>query len=166
MPIVLMSAKGDKIRGKFVAQTGARDAITKPFDARGLIAVVESALSKEAQGSSNLADAADAPPSSESGERYANEAHRSIKSVSRCLGEAMFSKLGSSLSGIDSEEELVAAFEASLSTETLTELKETLIGEDLGGESEVLAGSLGAVSIAEVLQMLEMQQKDEEDFWT
>lgn len=34
LPIVLMSAKGDKIRGKFVEQTGALDAITKPFDAR------------------------------------------------------------------------------------------------------------------------------------
>jgi hypothetical protein len=35
LPVVLMSAKGDKIRGQFVQQTGAIDAITKPFDARG-----------------------------------------------------------------------------------------------------------------------------------
>src|SRR5688572_27222971 len=34
LPVVLMSAKGDKIRGQFVKQTGAVDAITKPFDAR------------------------------------------------------------------------------------------------------------------------------------
>ncbi|HEX3851268.1 MAG TPA: response regulator, partial [Polyangiaceae bacterium] len=40
LPVVLMSAKGDKIRGQFVQQTGAIDAITKPFDARGLIAVI------------------------------------------------------------------------------------------------------------------------------
>jgi DNA-binding response OmpR family regulator len=33
VPVVLMSAKGDRIRGKFVQQTGALDAITKPFDA-------------------------------------------------------------------------------------------------------------------------------------
>src|SRR6187551_2834369 len=46
VPVVLMSAKGDRIRGKFVQQTGALDAITKPFDARGLIAVIESALAK------------------------------------------------------------------------------------------------------------------------
>ena len=50
LPVVLMSAKGDKIRGQFVQQTGALDAITKPFDARGLIAVVESALQKVADG--------------------------------------------------------------------------------------------------------------------
>src|SRR5262245_61989154 len=29
LPVVLMSAKGDKIRGQFVQQTGAVDAITK-----------------------------------------------------------------------------------------------------------------------------------------
>ena len=49
-PVVLMSAKGDKIRGQFVQQTGAIDAITKPFDARGLIAVVEGALKKHQEG--------------------------------------------------------------------------------------------------------------------
>src|SRR6185295_16494122 len=50
VPVVLMSAKGDKIRGQFVQQTGAVDAITKPFDARALVAVVEGALSKTAEG--------------------------------------------------------------------------------------------------------------------
>src|SRR5688572_21129930 len=50
LPVVLMSAKGDKIRGQFVQQTGAIDAITKPFDARGLVAVVEGALQKTAEG--------------------------------------------------------------------------------------------------------------------
>src|SRR5512141_1882881 len=41
-----MSAKGDKLRGQFLQQTGAIDAITNPFDARGLLAVVELALKK------------------------------------------------------------------------------------------------------------------------
>ena len=50
LPVVLMSAKGDKIRGQFVQQTGAIDAITKPFDARGLIAVIEGALKKHTEG--------------------------------------------------------------------------------------------------------------------
>lgn len=46
LPVVLMSAKGDKIRDQFVEQTGALDAITKPFDAQALVAVVENALRK------------------------------------------------------------------------------------------------------------------------
>src|SRR5262245_9907135 len=50
LPVVLMSAKGDNIRGQFVQQTGAVDAITKPFDARGLLAVVENALQRAAEG--------------------------------------------------------------------------------------------------------------------
>src|SRR6188474_3186736 len=43
-PVVLMSAKGDRIRDQFVEQTGALDAITKPFDAQALVAVIENAL--------------------------------------------------------------------------------------------------------------------------
>src|SRR5882724_6424090 len=50
LPVILMSAKSDKIRGQFVQQTGAVDAITKPFDARGLVAVVENALQRAAEG--------------------------------------------------------------------------------------------------------------------
>lgn len=43
-PVVLMSAKSDRIRDQFVQQTGAIDAITKPFDAQALALVVENAL--------------------------------------------------------------------------------------------------------------------------
>lgn len=49
LPIVLMSAKGDKIRGQFGEQTGALDSITKPFDPLALIAVIEGALSRKDQ---------------------------------------------------------------------------------------------------------------------
>jgi DNA-binding response OmpR family regulator len=73
LPIVLMSAKSDRIRENFVQQTGAIDAIGKPFDSRALIAVVENALRRAEQWSSK-ADAIsiefvddlevqDAPPS-------------------------------------------------------------------------------------------------------
>jgi CheY-like chemotaxis protein len=43
-PIVLMSAKSDRIAAHFVHQTGAIDAIAKPFDAQALIAVIENAM--------------------------------------------------------------------------------------------------------------------------
>src|SRR5450432_2881659 len=62
LPVVLMSAKGDKIRGQFVQQTGAIDAITKPFDARGLIAVIEGALKKHGEGRGRPVPDADAMP--------------------------------------------------------------------------------------------------------
>ena len=65
LPVVLMSAKGDKIRGQFVQQTGAIDAITKPFDARGLIAVVEGALKKHTEGRGRPVPEAHAMPEDE-----------------------------------------------------------------------------------------------------
>ena len=45
-PVILMSAKSDKIREQFVNQTGAIDAITKPFDATALVAVIENAVKR------------------------------------------------------------------------------------------------------------------------
>src|SRR6516162_2067846 len=50
MPVLLMSAKSERIREQFVQQTGAVDAITKPFDAQALVAVIEGALTKPAEG--------------------------------------------------------------------------------------------------------------------
>jgi CheY-like chemotaxis protein len=48
-PVVLMSAKSDRIREHFVQQTGAIDAITKPFEAQALIAVIENAIRRSAE---------------------------------------------------------------------------------------------------------------------
>jgi len=49
IPVVLMSAKSDRIREHFVQQTGAIDAITKPFDAHALVAVIENAIRRAAE---------------------------------------------------------------------------------------------------------------------
>ena len=46
VPVVLMSAKADKIGDGFLAQTGALDAITKPFSPDALLMVAEHALSR------------------------------------------------------------------------------------------------------------------------
>jgi CheY-like chemotaxis protein len=64
-PIVLMSAKSERIREQFVQQTGAVDAITKPFDARALIAVIENALARLEQGTARVGTTFedDEPPS-------------------------------------------------------------------------------------------------------
>jgi DNA-binding response OmpR family regulator len=43
-PVVLMSAKSDRIGAHFVRQTGAIDAIAKPFDAQALLAVIQNAM--------------------------------------------------------------------------------------------------------------------------
>ena len=48
-PVVLMSAKSDRIREHFVQQTGAIDAITKPFEAQALVAVIENAIRRSTE---------------------------------------------------------------------------------------------------------------------
>ena len=46
VPVVLMSAKADKIGDGFLAQTGALDAINKPFSPEALLTVTEHALTR------------------------------------------------------------------------------------------------------------------------
>jgi CheY-like chemotaxis protein len=50
LPVVLMSGREDNVRGEQARETGAIEAIAKPVDARSLVAVVESALQKAAEG--------------------------------------------------------------------------------------------------------------------
>ncbi len=64
-PVVLMSAKTDRIRGQFVQQTGAIDAITKPFDERSLVAVVDGALARARDRAAHAAASEPAPQSQE-----------------------------------------------------------------------------------------------------
>ena len=46
VPIVLMSARAEKIAGQFMSQTGAVDAISKPFSPEALLAVTAHALER------------------------------------------------------------------------------------------------------------------------
>jgi DNA-binding response OmpR family regulator len=48
VPVVLMSAKADRIADSFVTQTGAFDAITKPFSPEALLAVTTHVLARAA----------------------------------------------------------------------------------------------------------------------
>ena len=58
-PVVLMSAKSDRIAAHFVQQTGAIDAIAKPFDAQALVAVIENAMRRSDQWRARGVTAAD-----------------------------------------------------------------------------------------------------------
>ncbi|MCH2109075.1 MAG: response regulator, partial [Polyangiaceae bacterium] len=160
LPVILMSAKGDKIRGKFVEQTGARDAITKPFDSRGLLAVVESALHKEV-GPSQVPivlgdeEIASGPATSQPSAKT----HRAALGTAELLANASLDEFHRAGFQSLETERLSSILAASLQLDTLIGLKEQLLSEDFGQEEEVLAGSLAAVSIAEILQLMEMQSK-------
>lgn len=163
LPVVLMSAKGDKIRGKFVQQTGALDAITKPFDARGLLAVVESALGK-AEGA---AKEGSVPPEPISGPDTSSEGTetRGLESAAR-LGEFLARALAPALTSASASrrpgevEGFAARFAHALTPEVITNLLEEVASLDLAtATGETLSGDLGSISIAEILQLLDQQKK-------
>jgi CheY-like chemotaxis protein len=65
VPVVLMSAKADKIGDGFLAQTGALDAITKPFSPDALLAVTGHALTRALEESARDTERPPAPGAAE-----------------------------------------------------------------------------------------------------
>jgi len=174
LPVVLMSAKGDKIRGQFVQQTGAIDAITKPFDARGLIAVVEGALKKHTEGRGRPVPEAHSMPeepdsnvenfrpsrasfSDDPGLRRVQAAHEFARSISH-VAAAELSKIPE-LSP-DLTEAVNVALQRSITPDNMgalmTLLKMLTMGENT---RDALSGDISVISIAEVLQLLDLQRQ-------
>ena len=174
LPIVLMSAKGDKIRGQFVEQTGAIDAITKPFDARGLVAVVEGALKRQEEGRAGpVPDAAAMPAddanlldslrpsrtslSDDPSLRRVQAAQEFAIAIERMVASEL-KKLKRLPPGTD--DLLKAAIERAVRPETMAALATLLRALSYGENTrEVLAGDVSVISIAEVLQLLDLQRQ-------
>jgi DNA-binding response OmpR family regulator len=173
LPVVLMSAKGDKIRGQFVEQTGATDAITKPFDARGLVAVVEGALKRQEEGRAGpVPDAAAMPVddaelleelrasrtslSDDPGVRRVQAAQEFATAVERLI-RAELRKLKVPTGADDV---MKTAVERAIRPETMGVLSTLLRALSYTETSrEVFAGDVSVVSIAEVLQLLDLQRQ-------
>lgn len=162
LPVVLMSAKGDRIRGKFVQQTGALDAITKPFDARGLIAVVQSALAKKQEGRRTEPPLSDELSSSPDHPSDTSTAHatRAILRLSDHLAQLLVPELRQLRAPTLTTQDVSQAFLRALTPEATRALSD-LVREDEWGESAevVLSGDLASISIAEILQLLDLQRK-------
>lgn len=172
LPVVLMSAKGDKIRGQFVQQTGAVDAITKPFDARGLVAVVEGALKRQEEGRARPVPEAAAMPDEDALESIrpssvsvasdpAYQRARAVLEIGASLGKTLAQELirlpeiPSSAEGAVSD-----SIQRALTTGALRELLPHLEAFVRGESSvSVLSGDTAVISIAEVLQLLHLQRQ-------
>lgn len=161
VPVVLMSAKGDKIRGKFVEQTGALDAITKPFDARGLVAVIESALKKSAEGGrrpSEVDIAEEEPSSRPSTELPSPQRIGAAQALAEALGDLLVPEL-ETLQGVN-EDVVRAALRRAIDPAAVSELSSVLRTIDFGeGAGEALSGDLSVISISEILQVLDVQRQ-------
>jgi CheY-like chemotaxis protein len=172
LPIVLMSAKGDKIRGQFVQQTGAMDAITKPFDPLALVAVIENALARHKAGAVRTEPP---PPSSDRAMRPSNPEIIAVdleqlsedpglrrSQIAQKFAAAVGKMIGPGLATGDSgsDERVQATIKRALTPERVGSLAGLLRTLDFGADAkEILSGDLSCISIAEVLQMLELQRQ-------
>ena len=170
LPVVLMSAKGDKIRGTFVQQTGAVDAITKPFDARALVTVVEGALAKTAEGRGRPVPEGEKMPEEELPAadslvrpsvmvRHARQRAGAefAQQVSNAIVPAI---LALSPEDRANEAAVTSAIARTMTNDVLASLSLTLKNFDLSdGVREAMSGDLAAVPLAEMLQILAMQRQ-------
>ena len=161
MPVVLMSAKSDRIRDQFVQQTGAIDAITKPFDAQALVAVVENALRRVHSGQASSARLPDLDPDEPVSPPVELETRRThvaqivatklVHIVTRTMGQKPNASPG----------ELAAALTEQLANDALLEMVEAVRDLERGGlgGGSVLSGDLGVVPIGAVLQLLQVENQ-------
>lgn len=170
LPIVLMSAKGDTIRDQFVRQTGALDAITKPFDAQALLAVVENALrrisaTRARQSRLSDLDGEDVPtstagvPLSVPPESVSQDVETRRTHVARLVAERLALVAAETMTkrpGLRGAA-LVSDLEERLGNEAILEMVEAVRGF-LGDSSRaILSGDLGTVPIGAVFQLLQTE---------
>ncbi|WP_438016730.1 DUF4388 domain-containing protein [Sorangium sp. So ce315] len=168
VPVVLMSAKGDKLRGQFVQQTGAVDAITKPFDARALVAVIEGALSKAAEGRARpVPEGAKMPDEDTIAESVRpsllsrHMLQRTGADVAQQLATVMTPAIMSlSPEARTSEAAVMQAIARAMTSDVVSKLTLSLRDLDAPPEAkEVMSGDVSAIPLAEILQLLQMQRQ-------
>ena len=160
-PVVLMSAKSDRIRDQFVQQTGAMDAITKPFDAQALVAVVENALRRVNSGRSSSTRLPDLDPEEPPPPPIELETRRThvAQIVATKLAHIVTKTMGEKPNATPGE--LAAALTERLAKDALLEMVEAVRDLERGGESSgsVLSGDLGVVPIGAILQLLQVENQ-------
>ncbi len=161
LPVVLMSAKSDKIRDNFVDQTGAIDAISKPFDAQALLVAIENALRRVSQGRIAVAkpmsaDELEVSALTDIGQLRARVAQQAASKIAAAIAP-LLEKVPASAVG--DRTQIANALAAGLSPDTVRDVLASLRRIDLGEGSLALAGDLATVPIGAVLQMLQVECK-------
>lgn len=168
LPVVLMSAKGDKIRGQFVQQTGAVDAITKPFDARALVAVIEGALAKTAEGrarpvpeGAKMPDEDTIAESLRPAQLAKQQRAKTTVEVAQRLAQAVTpAVMALSPAERETEAAVMTAVARSITSDVVDGLAQSLRDvESEGGVKELMGGDLSAIPLAEILQLLQLQRQ-------
>ncbi len=167
MPVVLMSARTSSIGDRFVEQTGAVDALGKPFDARALIAVVGAVLARRDDPDSRMSmpspdmmvdeEELDAAPESAA---PPSRHFRSMERLNAQLANAIAPHVTQIHESEWGNEQAVAnAISLGLSQETLIQLVSSLDELDIPSSSEIMRGAVDKMPVAELLQMLQLRRQ-------
>ncbi len=163
VPVVLMSAKADRIGDGFVAQTGALDAISKPFSPEALLTVAEHVLTRASDtepppaGPMDSSERISAPPISD-------DVPTEITPLALADASAAIAKrLAELVHGVAPEidpEPLAARFETHFEPSALLEQIETLAMMVPGRDGEIaLRGRIQHVPIGDLLQLVTQQRQ-------
>jgi CheY-like chemotaxis protein len=166
LPVVLMSARTSIIGDRFVEQTGAVDALDKPFDARALIAVVGSVVAKRAADTrarslpspeSMLAEdelswqPSEPPPPS----RH----YRGMNRITALIAQTVCGPISRMKQNAYTQPQLVEDVIArSITPDILEDI--AFAADDMEIESnEILRGELAKMPLAELLQLLQLRRQ-------
>lgn len=167
IPVILMSAKGDQVGERFVKVMGIVDYITKPFSPEAITAVVQHTLGKYGP-----ARTVEEQPSLVTGEDLSatDEADRvaarstALAQLRTALTETLAAQVA--LSDADAEDGTAAeaaaisrTAAAALDDATLTRLLGAIDLGLFGDAIPGLRGDLRVVPLAEVLQLLDVQEQ-------
>jgi DNA-binding response OmpR family regulator len=165
-PVVLMSAKSDRIREHFVQQTGAMDAITKPFDAQALLAVIENAIRRSEQWrtrgealAAGIPEDFEAPESVRAASTHGESTARKVRvayDVLRRVADAIAPALAKGPSEID-EAKLATELATHMTPEQVRDLAESIRVADFGGPKIGLSGDMEIIPIGAALQLLQIE---------
>jgi DNA-binding response OmpR family regulator len=162
IPIVLMSAKSDRIRDQFVQQTGAIDAITKPFDAHALIAIVENALAR-ARMREQQKSASQFPELSSDEPQPPLELETRRTHVTQIVATKLAQMVASVMteSPATNRRDLGAVIKDRLANEALLEMVEAVrdLDREAEGAGPILSGDLSVIPIGAILQLLQVERQ-------
>jgi CheY-like chemotaxis protein len=173
VPIVLMSAKGDQVGERFVKVMGIVDYITKPFSPEAITAVVQHTIVK--YGGGEPVRASDTPSDvdvlSDSGREARDESLRQIRGQ---IADAVGARIAALFSLADAVQNdardddarvptdaaaIADAARSALDDETLLAILAGWDPDAAGGQAASLRGDLRVVPLAEVLQLLDVQEQ-------
>jgi DNA-binding response OmpR family regulator len=176
IPIVLMSAKGDKIGSKFIQQVGAVDSITKPFSPEALLAVSSHVLAKYRDGAADSLDLPrftsldmslleeneeeDEPDTKPRWDRLSLEESRQAREVADEIAGRMVDILISTLPELGHMgDEIEEALARRLTPKALEVLSQSIAKLEPSAGKAAFAGDMASVPLPEVIQLLDLQSQ-------